>query len=128
MKKIIFAMAAIAAAVLLSLSSSATASAETTPVPTAPAGTSVSPTDVDVQQTCRARFEQAVNHRASPNTGSTRLGIVTANTWVPAACSRTAGGSYTACGTTSTYWVRVYWNGAWGYVAWSCILDWEYTS
>ena len=126
MKKIFFALATIAAALVLSLGSTASASAAAPQAPTAPISTSDAATDVDIQQTCRARFSQGVNHRASASTGSTSLGIVPANTWVPAACSLTTGGSYTACGITTTNWLRVYWNGRWGYSAWACIANWEY--
>jgi hypothetical protein len=126
MKKIFFALATISAALILSLGSTASASAQTPQAPTAPAGVSAAANDVEVQQSCRARFSQGVNHRASASAGSTSLGIVPANTWVPAACSLTTGGSYTACGTTSNQWLRVYWNGRWGYSAWACLANWEY--
>lgn len=127
MKKILFAFAAITAAIVLSLSSPASASAETPQAPTAPVGVTAAPADIDIQQSCRATFTQNVSHRLRADENSTRLGIVPANTWVPAACSRTAGGWYTACGLTSNYWVQVYWNGRWGYSPWACIGRWETT-
>lgn len=125
MKKIFFALATISAALILSLGSTAGASAQAPQAPT-PDGVSATANDVEIQQSCRARFSQGVNHRASASTGSTSLGIVPANTWVPAACSITTGGSYTACGSTSSYWLRVYWNGRWGYSAYNCASNWEY--
>lgn len=125
MKKIFFALATISAALILSLGSTASASAQAPQAP-APGGVSATANDVEIQQSCRARFSQGVNHRASASTGSTSLGIVPANTWVPAACSITTGGSYTACGSTSSYWLRVYWNGRWGYSAYTCASNWEY--
>lgn len=125
MKKIFYAMATIAAALLVSLGSTATAAAETAGAP-APTGTSVAATEVGAQQSCEARFSQGVNHRTSPNTSATIIGIIPAGRWVPAACSISTGSTYTACGATSNYWLRVYWNGRWGYSAWTCASNWQY--
>jgi hypothetical protein len=80
------------------------------------------------QRTCRARFNENVNHRRLAETGSPILEVIPAGTWVPVSCERGAGGQYQACGLSSNYWMDVYWNGAWGYSAWSCVKDWEYTS
>lgn len=126
MKKIFYAMATITAALVLSLGSSAAATAATTPAPSSPVGVTAAPADVEAQQSCRARFSANVSHRASPNSSSTRYGIVPAGRWVPASCSITTGGSYTACGSTSNYWLRVYWNGSWGYSVYTCVTNWEY--
>lgn len=125
MKKIFFAMATIAAAVVFSLSSTAAASAETLQAAPAPAGVSAASADVDIQQSCQARFADNVNHRASASSGSTSLGVIPANTWVPASCTVDTGDSYSACGQTTFYWLRVYWNGSWGYSVYSCLRNWE---
>jgi len=120
MKKILFAFAAIAAAFVLSLSSSNAASAATEQAPTAPAGVSAAPADVGVQQTCRVRVTATVTVRSLPSTNGTALGLIPAGTWVLADCVRITGGTYTACGLTSNYWLRVYWNGITGYIPWAC--------
>jgi hypothetical protein len=105
----------------------ATASTVVTASTVATDGTVV-PANAVEQRTCRARFSEGVNHRRLAEVGSTILEVIPAGTWVPVSCERGAGGEYSACGLTSDYWMEVLWNGAWGYSAWSCVQDWEYTS
>ncbi|KOX22516.1 hypothetical protein ADK67_23975 [Saccharothrix sp. NRRL B-16348] len=64
-----------------------------------------------------------VNVRLRANDDSTRLGIIQPGQQAPAACEATSGGSYTACGGTSDWWVQVKWDGRTGYVAQLCV-DW----
>jgi hypothetical protein len=140
MKKFFTAIGVLAAAFALSLSAASSAAA----VPTAPVdvptpvksrieSTDVPATDVVTehaveQRTCRARFTEPVNHRRLGEISAPILEVIPAGTWVPVSCERGTGGEYTACGLTSDYWMDVYWNGAWGYSAWACVKDWEFTS
>lgn len=142
MKRFFTAIGVIAAALALSFSAASSAAAAPrvpvdvpTPVKsriestidTVPA-TTVVPASAVEQRTCRARFSEGVNHRRLAEVGSTILEVIPADTWVPVSCERGSGGEYSACGLTSDYWMEVLWNGAWGYSAWSCVQDWEYTS
>jgi hypothetical protein len=142
MKRFFTAIGVIAAALALSFSAASSAAAVPrvpvdvpTPVKsriesttdTVPAITVVPASAVE-QRTCRARFSEGVNHRRLAEVGSTILEVIPADTWVPVSCERGSGGEYSACGLTSDYWMEVLWNGAWGYSAWSCVQDWEYTS
>ncbi|MDA1359165.1 hypothetical protein O1R50_06000 [Glycomyces luteolus] len=134
MKKFFTAIGVIAAAVALSFSAaSSAAAAPTAPfdVPT-PMKSRIESTTVPAaaseQRTCRARFTEGVNHRRLAEVDSSILEVIPAGTWVPVSCERGSGGEYRACGLTSDYWMEVYWNGAWGYSAWSCVQAWEYTS
>lgn len=140
MKKFFTAIGVMAAAFALSLSAASPATAVRPPGPIhAPTPVksrieSTATVDGEVpdaaveQRTCRARFAEGVNHRRLAEVGATILEVIPAGTWVPVSCERGAGGEYTACGLTSDYWMEVYWNGAWGYSAWSCVSEWEYTS
>ena len=65
----------------------------------------------------------AVNVRLRTNTDSTRLGTIQPGERAPAACDAVEGGSYTACGSTSRWWIPVTWGGRTGYVAARCV-DW----
>ena len=134
MKRFFTAIGVIAAALALSFSAMSSAAAAPrvpvdmpTPVKSRIESTDVPATAVD-QRTCRARFTEGVNHRRLAETGSAILEVIPAETWVPVSCERGSGGEYSACGLTSDYWMEVYWNGAWGYSAWACVQDWEYTS
>ena len=130
LKRLFTAIGVLAAA--LALSPTATASASATAdapesAPTQVESASV-PDTASEQRTCRARFSDGVNQRLRADAGSTILGIIPADTWVPASCTRIAGGTYTACGLSSDYWMEVFWNGKWGHSVWSCVQDWEYTN
>lgn len=139
MKKFFTAIGVIAAALALSFSVASSAAAAPrvpieapTPVKsriesTADIADTVPATAVE-QRTCRARFTEGVNHRRLAEVGASIFEVIPADTWVPVSCERGSGGEYSACGLTSDYWMEVYWNGAWGYSAWSCVQDWEYTS
>lgn len=134
MKKFFTAIGVIAAAFALSLSAMSSAAAAPrvpvdvpTPVKSRIESTAVPATAIE-QRTCRARFTEGVNHRRLAEVGAQILEVIPADTWVPVSCERGTGGQYSACGLTSDYWMEVYWNGAWGYSAWSCVQDWEYTS
>lgn len=131
MKRIFTAIGVLAAAFALSLSAASSAAAQPIEAPT-PVKSRIenagAPAAAVEQRTCRARFAEGVNHRRLAETGSTILEVIPAGTWVPVSCERGAGGQYSACGLSSSYWMEVYWNGAWGYSAWSCVKDWEYTS
>jgi hypothetical protein len=130
MKRIFTAIGVLAAALALSLSAASSAAARPieapTPVKSRIESTSVPDTATE-QRTCRARFAEGVNHRRLAETGSPILEVIPAGTWVPVSCERGAGGEYSACGLSSDYWMEVYWNGGWGYSAWACVEDWEYT-
>lgn len=140
MKKFFTAIGVVAAAFALSLSAASSAVAAPTapvdvPTPmksriesTADPAAGVVPASAVEQRTCRARFADGVNHRRRAEVGATILEVIPADTWVPVSCERGSGGEYRACGVTSDYWMEVYWEGAWGYSAWSCVQDWEYTS
>jgi hypothetical protein len=134
MKKFFTAIGVIAAALALSFSAASSAAAAPpapvdvpTPVKSRIESTTVPATAAE-QRTCRARFTEGVNHRRLAEVGSSILEVIPAGTWVPVSCERGSGGEYRACGLTSDYWMEVYWNGVWGYSAWSCVQDWEYTS
>ncbi|MGH3656651.1 MAG: hypothetical protein ACRDUA_08320 [Micromonosporaceae bacterium] len=62
-----------------------------------------------------------VNIRRYPRTSASRIGILYAPRHADALCDAVSGGTYTACGGTSSWWVPVNWNGARGYVAWRCV-------
>lgn len=130
LKRLFTVIGVLAAAFALSLTTTAAASATAeAPEPAGPRVESASVPDTAVEQrTCRARFSDGVNQRLRADAGSTILGIIPADTWVQASCSRIAGGGYTACGLTSDYWIEVFWNGRWGHSVWSCVQDWEYTN
>ena len=64
----------------------------------------------------------ATNIRRSPTTASERVGIIQEGQGADAVCNATYGGSYTACGGTSGWWVQVEWYGVWGYVALGCVV------
>jgi hypothetical protein len=139
MKKFFTAIGVIAAALALSFSAASSAAAAPrepvdvpTPVKSRIESTTVSadtvPANAVEQRTCRARFSEGVNHRRLAEVGAAILEVIPADTWVPVSCERGSGGEYSACGLTSDYWMEVFWNGAWGYSAWSCVQDWEYTS
>jgi hypothetical protein len=131
LKRIFTAIGVAAAAFALSptVTSPAAAAPAEGPVPaTSRIEVAAVPDAAAEQRTCRARFSEGVNHRLSADAGSTKLGIIPAGAWVQVSCDRVAGGQYTACGLTSDFWMEVYWNGNWGYGAWSCVKDWEYTS
>jgi hypothetical protein len=115
------------ASAIVSASTVVTDSTAVTASTVATDGTVV-PANAVEQRTCRARFSEGVNHRRLAEVGSTILEVIPAGTWVPVSCERGAGGEYSACGFASDYWMEVLWNGAWGYSAWSCVQDWEYTS
>ncbi len=66
----------------------------------------------------------AVNARSAPNTSASRNGIINAGQTADADCVATSGGTYTACGGTSNWWVRVTWVGT-SYVALNCV-NWYY--
>jgi len=134
MKKFFTAIGVIAAAFALSFSAASSATAAPpapvdvpTPMKSRIESTTVPDAAVE-KRTCRARFSEGVNHRRLAEVGSSILEVIPADTWVPVSCERGSGGEYSACGLTSDYWMEVYWNGAWGYSAWSCVQDWEYTS
>ncbi|WP_133884399.1 hypothetical protein [Glycomyces sp. NRRL B-16210] len=129
LKRLFTAIGVLAAALALSLSATTTASAAATAdVPPSEVASASVPDTASEQRTCRARFSDGVNQRLRADAGSTILGIIPAGTWVQASCTRVAGGTYTACGLSSDYWMEVFWNGKWGYSVWSCVQDWEYTN
>jgi len=139
MKKFFTAIGVLAAAFALSLSAAFSAAAAPiapvdapTPVKSRIESTAAPAVDAPAsaveQRTCRARFTDAVNHRRLGEIGAPILEVIPAGTWVPVSCVRGSGGEYTACGLTSDFWMEVYWNGAWGYSAWACVQDWEFTS
>jgi hypothetical protein len=134
MKRCFTAIGVLVAALALSLSAASSAAARPDyPIEAPTPGKSRiestgAPDAAAEQRTCRARFTENVNHRRLAETGSPILEVIPAGTWVPVSCERGAGGEYQACGLSSNYWMDVYWNGAWGYSAWSCVQDWEYTS
>lgn len=63
----------------------------------------------------------AVAVRTQPNTGATRIGLIYPGQRASSACSATAGGSYSCPRGSSTWWVKVTWNGRAGYVAERCV-------
>ncbi|WP_205326548.1 hypothetical protein [Glycomyces sp. YM15] len=133
MKRFFTAIGVIAAALALSFTAASSAAAAPpapvdvpTPVKSRIESTTV-PASALEQRTCRARFTERVNHRRLAEVGSSILDVIPAGAWVPVSCERGSGGEYRACGLTSDYWMEVYWNGGWGYSAWSCVQDWEYT-
>ncbi|MCC3765706.1 hypothetical protein K3N28_21840 [Glycomyces sp. TRM65418] len=131
MQRYFTAIGVLAAAFALALSAASSAAAQPIAAPTPVKSrieSTAPPTVASEQRTCRARFAEGVNHRRLAETGSAILEIIPADTWVPVSCERGAGGEYRACGLSSDYWMEVYWNGAWGYSAWACVKDWEYTS
>ncbi|GAA3031349.1 hypothetical protein [Actinokineospora globicatena] len=71
---------------------------------------------------CTVVAKQTVIVRASANTGSTAKGQLNTGDSSSASCSATSGGSYTACGGSSTWWIHVSARGG-GYVAQRCV-DW----
>ncbi|THV32251.1 hypothetical protein [Glycomyces paridis] len=131
LKRLFTAIGVTAAALALSLTATTSAAAAPadapTPVKSRIESAAVPDTAVE-QRTCRARFSQGVNQRLKADATSTILGIIPADTWVQASCTRVAGGEYNACGLASDFWMEVYWNGNWGHSVWSCVKDWEYTS
>ncbi|MFG3339276.1 hypothetical protein [Glycomyces sp. NPDC048151] len=135
MKRFFTAIGVVAAAFALSFSAMSSAAAAPrvpvdmpTPVKSRIENADAVPAAAVEQRTCRARFTEGVNHRRLAEVGAAILEVIPADTWVPVSCERGSGGEYSACGLTSDYWMEVYWNGAWGYSAWSCVQDWEYTS
>lgn len=84
--------------------------------------------DVSAAVTCYVAPKagvSSVNVRRTASATAERIGIMYPGQRAVASCSATSGGSYTACGGSSTWWVRVTWNGATGYVAQRCV-DWYY--
>ncbi|GLZ42860.1 hypothetical protein [Actinokineospora sp. NBRC 105648] len=71
---------------------------------------------------CTVVAKQTVLVRASASTGSTAKGQLNTGESSSASCTSTSGGSYTACGGSSTVWIHVDARGG-GYVAWRCV-DW----
>ncbi|WP_156892994.1 hypothetical protein [Actinokineospora enzanensis] len=69
---------------------------------------------------CSVVAKQTVIVRASANAGSTAKGQLNTGESSSASCSATSGGSYTACGGTSTWWIHVSARGG-GYVAQRCV-------
>jgi hypothetical protein len=67
----------------------------------------------------------AVRVRLRANNTSTIIGTIQPGQRAVASCGATSGGSYTACGGTSTWWIQVTWNGRTGYVAQRCV-NWYY--
>lgn len=104
--------AAIAFVVVVLLPSTASAAPAAPPRPDAP--------------TCYVTpnaLVSAVNVHLRADQGSTRLGIIQSGQRASASCIGTEGGSYTACGGTSTWWIKVIWNKRIGYVPYLCV-DW----
>lgn len=132
LKRLFTAIGVLAAAFALSLTATATNTASAAPSADAPRSAQVEtatvPDTASEQRTCRARFSDGVNQRLRADANSAILGIIPAGTWVQASCTRLAGGTYTACGLSSDYWMEVFWNGKWGHSVWSCVQDWEYTN
>ncbi|MFC4335296.1 hypothetical protein [Salininema proteolyticum] len=127
--RLLTALVVLAASVGLALSTaSPTTAAPSAAAPPSEPTAAVVDAEVEVlpDASCRARFKQGVKHRARATTNSTALGIIPKGRWVPATCSRVSGGKYSACGGSSSYWLKVKWNGRWGYSAWYCMKDWEY--
>lgn len=66
-----------------------------------------------------------LNVRRTASTSATSIGQMQKGNTAKASCDGTKGGTYTACGVTFDQWIKVYWRGAWGYVASYCV-DWYY--
>lgn len=82
--------------------------------------------DVTIQAGCHVHPKgDLVNIRRYPRTSAERIGILYSGQRADALCDAVQGGSYTACGGTSSWWVPVNWNGARGYVAHLCVY-WHY--
>jgi hypothetical protein len=84
--------------------------------------------DASVSKTCYVSPKKGVdgvNVRLRANASSTRLGVIQPGQRAVASCSATQGGSYTACGGTSNWWIKVTWSGRSGFVAQRCV-DWYY--
>ncbi|MGH3714912.1 MAG: SH3 domain-containing protein [Micromonosporaceae bacterium] len=78
--------------------------------------------EVGIQAGCHVHPKgDLVNIRRYPRTSAERIGILYSGNQADALCDAVSGGSYTACGGTSSWWVPVNWNGARGYVAWRCV-------
>jgi hypothetical protein len=89
--------------------------AESVPAPQPVAGDDVG------ANACWVVAKTAVKIRASASTGSTALGQLNSGERATSSCSATSGGSYTACGGTSKWWVYVVKGSTKGYVAWLCV-------
>lgn len=70
---------------------------------------------------CSVVAKTAVKIRRSASTGSDALGQLNAGQSAAASCNATSGGSYTACGGTSKWWIYVTRGTTKGYVAWRCV-------
>lgn len=105
----------------LVLPASASAAPLVAPVPHAIAGSGTA----GVANTCHVTPKSGVSAvfvHTQPNTGSNRIGQINHGQSAVAACTATHGGTYTACGGTSFWWVGgVRWNGAVGFVALQCV-------
>ena len=63
-----------------------------------------------------------INVRSGPRTSSEIRDYLQPGEFMPSQCSGVSGGSYTACGGTSTSWIEVYSSGLFsGYVARRCV-------
>ncbi|MFE7955055.1 MULTISPECIES: hypothetical protein [unclassified Streptomyces] len=72
---------------------------------------------------CTAKALETVLIRDRTSTGGTALGQLNKGETASSPCQMYYGGSYTACGITSTRWVKVTKNGITGYVVGTCVLQ-----
>ncbi|WP_285662770.1 SH3 domain-containing protein [Actinorhabdospora filicis] len=80
--------------------------------------------DATVAAGCEVKSKVAgLNVRRTASASATSIGQMQKGNTADAVCTGTKGGTYTACGVTFDQWIKVYWNGAWGYVASYCV-DW----
>ena len=122
-KRLIPLALALSFALALLLAPAASA-AESAPTPQGTRVTSSTDATAAVAAACYvtpAPGVDAVAIRTQPNTGATRIGLMYPGQRASSACSATAGGSYSCPRGSSTWWVRVTWNGRAGYVAERCV-------
>jgi hypothetical protein len=108
---------------LLGVMLPASASAST-PAVSAPHAVSVSAPAIPAS-TCYVTPKSGVSAvfvHTQHSVSSPRIGQINSGQTATASCTATSGGTYTACGGTSGWWVGgVRWNGSVGYVALLCV-------
>jgi hypothetical protein len=122
-KRMIPVALALSFALILLLAPAASA-AQNPPVPKGTSATSSADVAAAAAATCYvvpAPGVDAVSVRTQPKTSATRTGLIYPGQRASASCAATAGGSYTCPRGSSTWWVKVTWNGRAGYVAERCV-------
>lgn len=105
MKRILTALAAVAAAAAFTTGFTATAQAE----------------DADAAAVCSTVAKEHRTVWAQPAVGAS-VGSVVAGRTYDADCALVPGGTYTACGATTDQWAYVnYYGDSWGYVPSTCV-------